>query len=100
VTASVTSAAVWSTTSSAAAVLTRSLLRGPARGDDVGAGRFGQLHGVAADCSARAVDQHTLPGGQPAVVEERLPRGEADQRQRGGVGQRDARGRSRQGLGR
>jgi hypothetical protein len=30
VTASVTSAAVWSTTSSAPAVLTRSLLRGPA----------------------------------------------------------------------
>jgi hypothetical protein len=50
------------------------------RGDHVRAGVLGQLHRVAADDAARAVDQHPLAGGQFRVVEQRLPRGEPDQR--------------------
>ena len=33
-------------------------------GDHVRAGPLGQLHGVAADRAARAVDQHALPGAR------------------------------------
>ncbi len=36
---------------------------------------LGQLHGVAPDGTARAVDQHALPRGQLRVVEQRLPCG-------------------------
>lgn len=68
----------------------------PGRGDHVGAGVLGQLYGVAADRATRAVDQHALAGAQPGVVEKGLPGGEADQRQPGGIGQRNARGRPRQ----
>ena len=70
------------------------------RGDHVCAGPLGQLHRVAADRAAGAVDQHALPLLEPGVVEERLPRSQADHRQRRGVRERDVRGRRRQDLGR
>ncbi len=68
-------------------------------GDDVGAGVPGQLHGVATDRPARAVDQHALAAHQPGMLEERLPGGETDRGQGGGVGQRDAGGGRGQDLG-
>jgi len=46
-------------------------------------GPLGQLDRVAADRATGAVDEHALSGGQPGVLEQRLPRGEADHRQRG-----------------
>ena len=64
------------------------------------AGALGQLHRVAADRAAGTVDQHPLPLLEPRVVEERLPRGEADHWQCRGVRERDARGRRREDLGR
>jgi DNA-binding MarR family transcriptional regulator len=72
---------------------------GAGGGDDVGTGMLRELHGVAADRSAGAVDQHTLPRGQLRVVEQRLPGGETHHRQRGGVGELDGRRCPRQDLG-
>jgi hypothetical protein len=71
---------------------------GPGRGDHLGTGLLGQLHRVSADRTAGAVDQHPLTGGQLAMVEQRLPRGQAHQRERRRVGQRDVPGRPRQDL--
>ena len=73
---------------------------GAARGDHMRVGAPGQLDRVATDSAAGAVDQHALPLLEPRVVEERLPRGEADHRQCRGVRERDARGRRREDLGR
>jgi hypothetical protein len=70
------------------------------RGDHVCAGPLGQLHRVAADRAAGAVDQHPLSLLEPRVVEERLSRSQADDWQRCGVRERDARGRRREDVGR
>jgi len=49
----------------------------------------GQLHRVTADATAGAVDQDPLSRPQLGVLEDRLPGGQSDQRQRGGVGEID-----------
>src|SRR3954447_25754385 len=98
-TAAVTSVLVWSMTSSAPAVLTCFAAARAGCGDHVSAGVFGELHGVAADRSAGAVDQHALARRQPGVVKERLPCGEGHHRHGGGLGERDGLGRWRQDLG-
>ena len=57
------------------------------RGDDVGTGGLGQLHGVASYGTAGAVDEDPLPGLEVRVLEECLPGGEPDQGEGGRVGQ-------------
>jgi hypothetical protein len=42
------------------------------------------------DAAARPVDQHPLPGREPGGVDQALPGGEGRQRQRGGLGVRQA----------
>ena len=71
---------------------------GAAGGDHVRARGFGQLDGVATHRTAGTADQDPLPRCQASMLEERLVRGETDQRQRRRIGQRDAGRSGRQAL--
>ena len=45
------------------------------RGDDAGAGQPGDLDAGGADAAAGGIDEDRLAGGQPADLDDRLPRG-------------------------
>jgi hypothetical protein len=66
------------------------VLGGAGGAQDVRAPRLGDLRGDVADAAGGRVDQHPLAGSDAGGVDQRLPRGERHERQRGRVGERQA----------
>ncbi len=60
---------------------------------------LGKLNGESADATARAVDQYPLSGCDVGVLEHRLPRGKAGDRDGAGVGEGNGGGCRNQAVG-